>query len=503
MNTRGLLMDLSKLNKKIKEDYITILESGEFNKEYYLNQYNLDENIDCILHFLETGVHNGFNPNSNFDTKYYLKYNRDVKNSNVNPFVHYIKYGFDECRIPKFLSLEEINNLNLQSLKMVEDYLVILYSNQFDSKYYVTQNNINQDINPIVHFLQIGVHEGFNPNPYFDISYYLEHNLNARNSNMNPFIYYLKYDRFNFMGLKKYTLEDILSMKLNHTLKGKNGFLFLINDGNSEIRQHFDFNYVNQFDSKQFLDSYYFKKNLFKKNKIEYHFFNIPDKSVVCKRLLPFYNNNTTKIKRNVDDINEIIDFENYLNHSCYYKFDSHLNFKGGEILSYLFINYIDESFNIKKWNNMLDSNFIEEKYFRNNDLLYPQNWSYSHKERQSILKQIQNDYETVIKSKTKVPLEIKEEFKFCRKRPSFFFNNPESITKKTALIFRDSTFEFLMEYFSFYFRNMFVYWDHGSVDDKLIKYINPDIILEIRMERFIDNLIIPNWVSQKKDIFE
>ena len=49
----------------------------------------------------------------------------------------------------------------------------------------------------------------------------------------------------------------------------------------------------------------------------------------------------------------------------------------------------------------------------------------------------------------------------------------------------------------------MFIYWDHATVNDSLINHINPDIILEIRMERFIEDLITPKWVSNKKNIFE
>lgn len=496
-------MDLTKIDKEFREDYVIISESRKFNKTYYFKKYNITKEVDPILHFLQIGVHKGFNPSPHFDTEFYLNYNKDVKKNNINPFVHYIKYGHVESRLPRFFSLEEIKRLKIPSLKMAEEYLLILYSDQFDAHYYINQNNLDEHTDPILHFLQIGVNEGSNPNQYFDIDYYLEHNMNAKKSNMNPFIYYLKFDHFNFTGLKEYSLEDIFSLNLRRTLKGKNGFLFLINDSNYEIKQHYDFNYINKFNSKEFLDSYYFKKNLFEKNNIDYYFFNIPDKSIVCKELLPFYNEHTTKIKRNVNEVNEIIDFENYLNHTCYYKLDSHINFKGGEILSYLFLNHIDNNFDFNKWNNILNHNFIEEKYYRNNDLLFPRNWSYSHKERENLLKEIQNDSETIIKPKNMNPLEIKEEFKFCKKRESFFYNNPNSFSNKTALIFRDSTFEFLINYFSFYFRNMFIYWDHATVNDSLINHINPDIILEIRMERFIEDLITPKWVSNKKNIFE
>lgn len=47
----------------------------------------------------------------------------------------------------------------------------------------------------------------------------------------------------------------------------------------------------------------------------------------------------------------------------------------------------------------------------------------------------------------------------------------------------------------------MFLYWDHGNLNKDLIKYYKPDLILEIRIERFIENMPIASWVSNKENI--
>lgn len=79
------------------KDYETIANSGLFDLEYYSKTYNLNKEEDLILHYIKYWKYY-FNPSKNFNTKYYLTKNQDIKNSNMNPFVHYIKYGKDENR---------------------------------------------------------------------------------------------------------------------------------------------------------------------------------------------------------------------------------------------------------------------------------------------------------------------------------------------------------------------------------------------------------------------
>ena len=98
---------------------------------------------------------------------------------------------------------------------------------------------------------------------------------------------------------------------------------------------------------------------------------------------------------------------------------------------------------------------------------------------------------------------DIWDDFKSFGIRESFYWENPNSFSDKTALIFRDSTFNYFQWYFAFYFKEIFLYWDHGTVDDELIRLVNPDVIIEARVERFIENSITPDWVKNKENIFE
>lgn len=74
------------------ESYDIIKNSGLFDIEWYLSNYNdvKLKDIDPITHYLNFGVYEGCNPNSDFNTIEYMSFFKDLTFSNINPFVHYI-----------------------------------------------------------------------------------------------------------------------------------------------------------------------------------------------------------------------------------------------------------------------------------------------------------------------------------------------------------------------------------------------------------------------------
>ena len=70
----------------------------------------------------------------------------------------------------------------------------LVKSSGFDREYYLEQNcDVKQlQINPLVHYLEIGFKEGRNPNPLFDTSYYLSQNPDVAESGRNPLVHYLE-----------------------------------------------------------------------------------------------------------------------------------------------------------------------------------------------------------------------------------------------------------------------------------------------------------------------
>ena len=84
--------------------YKTIKRSCLFNVVFYkkqLKNLGLSSKQDCIKHYIEEGVELGLDPSPSFSTLYYLSQNKDVRKEGLNPFLHYILFGYSELRRPK------------------------------------------------------------------------------------------------------------------------------------------------------------------------------------------------------------------------------------------------------------------------------------------------------------------------------------------------------------------------------------------------------------------
>lgn len=120
-----------------------------FDQNYYLeNNPDVDRaHIDPFTHYMQFGWKEGRNPSELFDTNYYLTNNHDVKNAGVNPLEHYALYGWREKRDP---------------------------SDSFDTSFYLEQNSdvTAANINPLEHYIMFGKSEGRLPkSQQFDIEF--------------------------------------------------------------------------------------------------------------------------------------------------------------------------------------------------------------------------------------------------------------------------------------------------------------------------------------------
>jgi len=273
---------------------------------------------------------------------------------------------------------------------------------------------------------------------------------------------------------------------LNKTLKGKDGFLFLVNDGNNEIRQHFDQSYVNDFNSCYFIKYLNFKVEYCRNNDIKYFFFLVPDKSIVCREFLPF---DIKIIKRNYDLIKHLVpDFSENLDHSCYWDTDSHINFLGGKKLSYYLLNYIDENFKQEDFDKLVEEQLnIDSQKFYTGDLTSFNNWSYSEDEKLDYISEkaifIYNKYLKDLKES------LPEKFQRVYERDTLYLRNDNGFTNLKILILNDSSTNFLNNVLSIYFKEMIFYWDHWMFNKEIIEWFKPDIIVEIRTERFLEGM--------------
>lgn len=471
------------------EDYYELIKNSEmFNWDWFINEYSIPENSDPVIYFYENWKKLRLNSSPKFNTINYLKVNNDVEKNGMNPLIHYIKYGKKENRL-----LEEYTH----DPKYENQYRILINSSLFNEEWFVNEYSIPENIDPVIYFLENCINLNLNPSKDFDSGWYLDEYPDVKKSGMNPLVHYIKYGKNEGRLPKLYEFAEVDDLNLNKSIRGKFGHFFLINDSNMELRQHFDDDYENKFDTNSFIRDYNFKKEIFNSHKMDYFYFIVPDKSIVCKNLIPF---KYTNIKRNVDNLRFIPDFSIQLDQSCYWTKDSHYNCKGAKKIAYNILNYIDNSFTLMDFEEMIKKCDVK-KNREPWDLVSEVNWSYSSNEKRDIL-------ENCIDFSYHVPkdlqhLSIPDEFLYSNSRRSVYIYNQNSFSKSRCLLFGDSTSIYLKYFLSMYFREVFIYWDHLNLNKNLIKWFSPDIIFEIRIERFLDNYFTPVWLKECMDLLK
>lgn len=93
--------------------YISLSEL--FDTTWYLKKYPdvAVSEIDPILHYIRYGVKEGRNPTPWFDTNKYLLVNPEIKDININPFFHYIKNFLYKKNIPIVFSTNDNYSIHL------------------------------------------------------------------------------------------------------------------------------------------------------------------------------------------------------------------------------------------------------------------------------------------------------------------------------------------------------------------------------------------------------
>ena len=116
--------------------YLLIKRSGLFDESYYFLNYPdvRKEDVDPLMHFIKYGWKEGRNPSKFFETSYYLEHNRDVFKKGINPLIHYLRNGGFEGRDP---------------------------CPDFSSNWYLsTYEDVRKSrMNPLVHYIKYGTQE--------------------------------------------------------------------------------------------------------------------------------------------------------------------------------------------------------------------------------------------------------------------------------------------------------------------------------------------------------
>lgn len=140
-------------------EYIIILKSNLFDKEYYICQrVDLSKKVKFPLwHFIRHGWIEGLSPSLFFDTNYYRTENNDVKK---NPLIHYLYYGDKERRKP---------------------------NRWFNVEYYYSKygREINGHITSLEHYVRFGVKKSYLVSPIFEDKDYYSRDFLVLDSDVN------------------------------------------------------------------------------------------------------------------------------------------------------------------------------------------------------------------------------------------------------------------------------------------------------------------------------
>lgn len=77
--------------------------SGEFDSRFYLlrNDDVRRARQNPLRHYMRFGWKEGRDPSANFSTNFYLQNNPDVRQSGTNPLLHYVRFGKKKGVCPK------------------------------------------------------------------------------------------------------------------------------------------------------------------------------------------------------------------------------------------------------------------------------------------------------------------------------------------------------------------------------------------------------------------
>lgn len=161
-------------------DVMTVLLSYYFDWKWYTEHYNLKihNKVKAAEHYLNIGWKLYYDPSPYFISIAYLAVNWDVSKKNINPLIHYEKYGKNEKR----------NIGNIEGVK--EEYYLVTKSEYFDENWYRNEYNLDQNVDAVYHFLFNCLKEYLNPSIHFSSLDYLMDNIYLMGDFQNPLIHY-------------------------------------------------------------------------------------------------------------------------------------------------------------------------------------------------------------------------------------------------------------------------------------------------------------------------
>ena len=172
---------------------------------------------------------------------------KDVQLSNMNPLIHFLRFGIKEKRLYRYARIDYDDLVGLDNKARIMDYYDVIYDSiEFDIDYYINENNITSlnNLDPIIHYIVYGVYLGYNPSNIFNTREYIK-NIPYNKLTTNPLYHYIKYatttttEYLNkkHILLNAYNKYDVRSCKnILKTLKQKISIIIPIYNAYDETR---------------------------------------------------------------------------------------------------------------------------------------------------------------------------------------------------------------------------------------------------------------------------
>ena len=162
-----------------------------FDSEWYKMMYPnvVAAGYKPSWHYVRHGVQQRTLPGPIFDARWYLNKYPDVSESGVNPLLHYIFCGENEGRRIRIGSRSSGSYERSDEQKL---YKVLAESNLFNAEWYVTQYRdvALSTLDPIIHYLRLGVLQKRNPSKDFDGVQYRRDYPAVGLSGINPLVHF-------------------------------------------------------------------------------------------------------------------------------------------------------------------------------------------------------------------------------------------------------------------------------------------------------------------------
>lgn len=159
---------------------------------HYLDQFpSAARPEDPIQHYLDTGAVTQHDPAVDFSTRFYLERSPDVVRAGAHPYLHYLKWGKLEGRLPHPAYLPARPDPEADGPE------ITLLRRDFDVEFYeLSHPEIAQcHIDAVRHYFHFGWKLDRDPSPHFSTRFYLDANADVRESGLNPFLHFLRWGR--------------------------------------------------------------------------------------------------------------------------------------------------------------------------------------------------------------------------------------------------------------------------------------------------------------------